>query len=418
MASPAFASPLSLSLAPASVAAQPSLRRTAFTSARSARVAAPHVTWPRVSPRASAAASDAGEYEALNASWAAENKSPESMIEYALEKFPGEVAIAFSGAEDVVCIEYASRTGKPFRVFALETGRLHAETLRFYAEVEKHYGIKIEYTFPDTEEVLELVNEKGLFSFYEDGHQECCRVRKVRPLRKKLGTLKAWITGQRKDQSPGTRTNIPTVQLDPAFKGAVDGVPAQGDLIKFNPLAEVSSSEVWATIRSVEVPYNALHTQGYISIGCEPCTTTVLPNQHEREARWAWEEATQKECGLHKGNISADAASAELADDFVTDSVAAENVVVFTKKDCPYCAELKALFGDIGINYAEHVVSEMENGGDIIAALERATAQKTAPNLFIGGKHVGGNEETQNLYKNGKLVGMLKEAGVEVAATV
>lgn len=340
------------------------------------------------------------------------------MIDYALEKFPGEVGIAFSGAEDVVCIEYASRTGKPYRVFALETGRLHAETLRFYAAVEKHYGIKIEYTFPDTQEVLDLVNEKGLFSFYEDGHQECCRARKVRPLRKKLGTLKAWITGQRKDQSPGTRNEIPCVQMDPAFKGTVGGVDAEGDLIKFNPLANMSGAEVWATIRSVEVPYNALHTQGYTSIGCEPCTTTVLPNQHEREARWAWEEATQKECGLHKGNISTDAASAELADDFVTDAVAKASVVLFSKTDCPYCAELKELFGKLQVTYTEIEVSTLENSGDVVAALERATGQSTAPNLFVGGKHVGGNEEAQNLHEAGKLVGMMKAAGVEVAVPV
>lgn len=309
-------------------------------------------------------------------------------------------------------IEFASRTKKPFRVFALDTGRLHHETYRFYAEVEKHYGIKIEYTFPDCAEVTELVNEKGLFSFYEDGHQECCRVRKVRPLRKKLSSLSAWITGQRKDQSPGTRAEIPIVQVDPAFKGSDDSV-----LIKYNPLANVSSSEVWATIRSTEVPYNALHTMGYVSIGCEPCTRPVLPNQHEREGRWWWEEATQKECGLHKGNISSDSASAELADDFVTDSVAADKVVLFTKKGCPYCASLKDLFNQLGAPYTEHEISEMSNYGDIVAALERATNQSTAPNLFIAGKHIGGNEETQKLHAAGDLLPILDAAGVQLAVS-
>ncbi len=86
---------------------------------------------------------------------------------------------------------------------SLDTGRLNPETYRLFDNVEKHYGIRIEYTFPDTQEVVDLVREKGMFSFYEDGHGECCRVRKVRPLRKQLTTLKAWITGQRKDQSPG-----------------------------------------------------------------------------------------------------------------------------------------------------------------------------------------------------------------------
>jgi adenylyl-sulfate reductase (glutathione) len=341
--------------------------------------------------------------------------SPVEVIDYALTNFPGEVAIAFSGAEDVVLVEYASRTGKPYRVFALDTGRLHPETYRFYSEVEKHYGIKIEYTFPESKEVTDLVNEKGLFSFYEDGHQECCRVRKVRPLRKKLSTLKAWITGQRKDQSPSTRNTVPLVQLDPAFKGTKDGVSGEGDLIKFNPLASTSSSDVWATIRAVEVPYNALHLEGYISIGCEPCTRPVLPNQHEREGRWWWEESTLKECGLHKGNISTDGAAAELADDFVTDAVAGAPVVLFTKAGCKYCAAAKQLFTDMGVSFDEHVISEMSNSGDIVAALERATGLATAPNIFIGGKHVGGNDTVQELHKIGGLKPLLLEAGVGVA---
>lgn len=363
-------------------------------------------------PRAVAAqpAKSAEDYEAMNAEWSAAAKTPQQILDHALTTFPGEVAIAFSGAEDVALIEYASRTKKPFRVFALDTGRLHAETYRFYAEVEKHYNIRLEYTFPNSEELIEFVNEKGLFSFYEDGHQECCRVRKVRPLRKKLSTLKAWITGQRKDQSPGTRADIPVIQLDPAFKGV-----GEGPLIKYNPLASVSSSDVWATIRATEVPYNALHTMGYVSIGCEPCTRPVLPNQHEREGRWWWEEATQKECGLHKGNISTDAAAAEYADEYVTDAVANNKVAVFTKEGCPHCKAMKELFDGLGVPYSEMEISNMENYGDLVAALERSTGQKTAPNLFIGGKHVGGNEEIQNLHKADKLLPMLNSAGVQLS---
>lgn len=383
------------------------MRTTAFLPTRATqRVPTPRLTSRRIM-RATV------DFDAVGAEWTAATgtarKTPTEVIAHALTNFPGEVAIAFSGAEDVVLIEYASRTKLPYRVFALDTGRLHPQTYRFYSEVEKHYGIRIEYTFPISEEVTTLVNEKGMFSFYEDGHQECCRVRKVRPLRRKLGTLSAWITGQRKDQSPGTRAEIPIIQTDPAFKGSNDSV-----LIKYNPLANVSSSEVWATIRSTEVPYNALHSMGYISIGCEPCTRPVLPNQHEREGRWWWEEATHKECGLHKGNISTDAAAAELADEYVLDSVAAEKVVVFTKKGCPHCASMKDLFSNLGVQLSEHEISEMENYGDIVAALERSTNQTTAPNLFIAGNHVGGNEQAQDLHSQGQLVPLLQEADVQV----
>jgi len=254
-----------------------------------------------------------------------DNASPLEIMDRALALYGPDIAIAFSGAEDVALIEYAHLTGRPFRVFSLETGRLNPETLQLFAEVEKRYNIHIQYMFPDASEVEELVRTKGLFSFYEDGHQECCRVRKVRPLRRALKGLRAWITGQRKDQSPGTRANVPIVQVDPAFEG-MDGGP--GSLIKWNPLSNVSGVSVWSFLRTMNVPVNALHSQGYVSIGCEPCTRAVLPNQHEREGRWWWEDAKAKECGLHKGNIdnSNDSTSIvgeriEFADLFTSESV-------------------------------------------------------------------------------------------------
>ncbi|OAY67213.1 probable 5'-adenylylsulfate reductase 1, chloroplastic [Ananas comosus] len=242
------------------------------------------------------------DYEKLAAEL--ENASPLEIIDKALERFGNDIAIAFSGAEDVALIEYAHLTGRPFRVFSLDTGRLNPETYRFFDEVEKHYGIRIEYMFPDAVEVQALVRSKGLFSFYEDGHQECCRVRKVRPLRRALSGLKAWITGQRKDQSPGTRAHIPVVQVDPSFEGMDGGI---GSLVKWNPVANVEGKDIWNFLRTMEVPVNSLHSQGYVSIGCEPCTRPVLPGQHEREGRWWWEDAKAKECGLHKGNIAQEA---------------------------------------------------------------------------------------------------------------
>jgi phosphoadenosine phosphosulfate reductase len=115
-------------------------------------------------------------------------------------------------------------------------------------------------------------------------------------LRRKLATLDAWVTGQRRDQSPGTRLAIEVIEEDKSF-GTADK-----PLIKVNPLANWTSAQVWEYIRDYEVPHNELHSRGFISIGCEPCTRAVLPNQHEREGRWWWEEETKKECGLHAGN--------------------------------------------------------------------------------------------------------------------
>lgn len=226
-----------------------------------------------------------------------EGRHPREIVARALREFPGQVAISFSGAEDVVVVDMACKEGGSFRVFSLDTGRLHPETYEFLERVRKHYGIAIEVFFPRPDAVEALVREKGLYSFYRDGHKECCGVRKVEPLRRALEPLAAWITGQRRDQSPGTRTAVPVIQLDPTF-GSADH-----PLVKFNPLAAWTSKQVWDYIMSNEVPYNRLHERGFISIGCEPCTRPVLPGQHERAGRWWWEEETQKECGLHAGNV-------------------------------------------------------------------------------------------------------------------
>lgn len=224
-------------------------------------------------------------------------KSPQDILTFALKQFDN-ITISFSGAEDVVLIDMASKIKRDIQVFSIDTGRLHPETYQFIDRVRKQYRIKIDVISPNTAEVEALVKEKGLFSFYEDGHKECCAIRKVKPLRRKLATIDAWITGQRKDQNPATRNSVPVIQVDTAFS------TEEKTLIKFNPLANWTSAQVWEYIRKNNVPYNKLHNQGFISIGCEPCTRAVLPNQHERLGRWWWEEAADKECGFHEINLT------------------------------------------------------------------------------------------------------------------
>lgn len=221
-----------------------------------------------------------------------QGKNPRKILRTALESFDN-IAISFSGAEDVVLIDLALNIRKDIKVFTLDTGRLHPETYRFIEKVRKHYQIEIELLTPDRDILDAFVKSKGLFSFYEDGHQECCGIRKIEPLQRKLAQLDAWITGQRKDQSLDTRQDIPEVQIDGAFS------TPEHTLIKFNPLLNWSSEQVWDHIEAYQVPFNELHERGYISIGCEPCTRSVLPNQHERAGRWWWEAGNKKECGMH-----------------------------------------------------------------------------------------------------------------------
>jgi phosphoadenosine phosphosulfate reductase len=224
------------------------------------------------------------------------HKNPKFILKKALSLYDN-IAISFSGAEDVVLIDMALGIRRDIRVFTLDTGRLHPETYRFIEKVRKHYQLGIELLTPDRDVLDSFVKKKGLFSFYEDGHEECCKIRKVEPLNRKLAHVEAWITGQRRDQSLDTRQEIPEVHIDNVFS------TAKGPLVKFNPLLNWNSAQVWDYIDANGVPYNELHGKGFISIGCEPCTRAILPNEHERAGRWWWEESTKKECGLHASRL-------------------------------------------------------------------------------------------------------------------
>jgi phosphoadenosine phosphosulfate reductase len=192
-------------------------------------------------------------------------------------------------AEDMVLTDLILQAKLPIRVFTLQTGRLHEETLAVLDAVSAHYGVDIEQYQPDPAAVETYVNTHGLNAFYEsiELRKSCCQIRKVEPLNRALAGNKAWITGQRRAQS-STRNDL-AVQEDDAAHG----------MQKFNPLADWSEDDVWHYIRSYGVPYNALHDRGYPSIGCEPCTRAIQPGEDIRAGRWWWEQPDQKECGLH-----------------------------------------------------------------------------------------------------------------------
>ena len=142
---------------------------------------------------------------------------------------------------------------------------------------------------PQPEAVDAYVAQNGLNAFYDsvEMRRECCRVRKVEPLGRALAGNKAWVTGQRRAQS-STRAELHVQEDDPAH-----------GMVKFNPLADWSEQDVWNYIRDHGVPYNALHDQGYPSIGCAPCTRAIEPGEDVRAGRWWWENPDSKECGLH-----------------------------------------------------------------------------------------------------------------------
>jgi len=205
------------------------------------------------------------------------------------QEFTPAVFASSLAAEDMVLTDLILKARLPIGIFSLETGRLHKETLAMVDKVREHYGYEIALYRPQTDAVDAYVAQNGLNAFYDsiEMRRECCRIRKVEPLSRALAGNKAWITGQRRAQST-TRSEL-AVQEDDAAHG----------IVKFNPLAEWSEQDVWDYLRSNGVPYNALHDQGYPSIGCEPCTRSIQPGEDVRAGRWWWENPDSKECGLH-----------------------------------------------------------------------------------------------------------------------
>jgi phosphoadenosine phosphosulfate reductase len=220
-----------------------------------------------------------------------EGKTPREIIIWGLGFFgTGKIALSSSlGAEDQVLTDMILKMNPSARIFTLDTGRLPQETYDVISETMRKYNMKYEVLFPESKDVAEMENSFGPNLFYEsiEKRKLCCEVRKIKPLRKILSTLDAWICGLRREQSV-TRTEVEKIGLDENFS-----------LLKLNPLADWSEKDVWNYIRENNVPCNKLHGEGYPSIGCAPCTRAVKPGEHPRAGRWWWEEPEKKECGLH-----------------------------------------------------------------------------------------------------------------------
>ncbi|MDQ1388662.1 MAG: phosphoadenosine phosphosulfate reductase [Acidobacteriaceae bacterium] len=215
---------------------------------------------------------------------AAETWRPEQVLEWAFARFGNTVAISSAfGAEGMALIDIASRVRKGFRLFTLDTEFLFPETYNLMDQVEQRYGITIEKVYPlNSPEEQERLHGAAL---WERNPDQCCNLRKVEPLRRKLGELRAWITSIRRDQTTA-RAGAGKVEWDEKF-----------GLVKINPIVDWSSKQVWQYIRQHNVPFNKLHERSYPSIGCTHCTRAVRPGEDPRAGRWSGSSKT--ECGLH-----------------------------------------------------------------------------------------------------------------------
>ena len=222
---------------------------------------------------------------------AVEGKNAEGAVREAFRIVPADRLVLASSVsiEDQVLTHLACAVHPQPRIFTLDTGRLFPETYETMERTMQRYGFRYEVLAPDTQELEEMVRTQGPNLFYRsvELRELCCAVRKIHPLRRVLATADAWLCGLRREQSV-TRRAAEQVEWDETF-----------GLCKINPLIDWTESQVWEFIRQHSVPYNALHDQGYPSIGCAPCTRAVKPGDGLRAGRWWWENPEHRECGLH-----------------------------------------------------------------------------------------------------------------------
>jgi phosphoadenosine phosphosulfate reductase len=171
----------------------------------------------------------------------------------------------------------------------LDTGRLFNETYNVWAKTQDKYGFKIKAFNPKGEATEAFIAQNGINGFYNsiEARKACCTIRKVEPLTRALNGADGWVTGLRGDQSDA-RTKVQFAEFDTAR-----------NLIKFNPLYDWSRDKVVQFTADNNVPINALHATGFVSIGCAPCTRAISAGEPERAGRWWWEDEAAKECGLH-----------------------------------------------------------------------------------------------------------------------
>ncbi|SJZ63704.1 phosphoadenylyl-sulfate reductase [Sediminibacterium ginsengisoli] len=219
-----------------------------------------------------------------------EGKSETEAIVFLAARFPGEVTFSTSfSMEDQVITDLISCSGAGVSCFTLDTGRMFPETYSTWTRTSERYNMPIVPYYPDTTLLETFIGTNGPDAFYRSPElrSECCRIRKVIPLKRALTGKKIWITGLRAAHSPG-RNHMQLLEWDET-----------NQLIKYQPLLHWTNEEVSTYIHSAAIPYNPLHDKGFVSIGCAPCTRAIQPGEDFRAGRWWWEDNSKKECGLH-----------------------------------------------------------------------------------------------------------------------
>lgn len=219
------------------------------------------------------------------------------LIALAFKEFGKRIAIGTSLQKTgSVIIDLASKSGLEYSVFFVDTLFNYDETIEFYHDIQKHYGIEIERLTPKPEDIEKLYETFGQFPWFSEfGRARCCEIRKRLPLIKKLQDLDGWISGLRSDQSDHRKKS--------AQKVAVVNMGGR-EVVKINPLFDWTQEQIESYIKDNKVPYNKLYDyvspygERFREIGCKPCHIPVKDDAPKRAGKWPWEQS-QKECGLH-----------------------------------------------------------------------------------------------------------------------
>lgn len=209
--------------------------------------------------------------------------APDMLRELITGELSGRSASVSSfGAESAVLLHMVASIDADVPVIFTNTQKMFGETLAYRDELSERLGLTDLRVFRPDPRLLRLKDDKGLrWSYDPDG---CCEIRKVEPLRRALAPFSAWISG-RKGFQAGTRQALPRFEVE-------DG------RLKINPLADWPKADLEAYFVAHELPRHPLEAQGYLSIGCAPCTSRVQPGEDPRAGRWrGWDKV---ECGIHQ----------------------------------------------------------------------------------------------------------------------
>ena len=223
-----------------------------------------------------------------------ESLSPEAALETVLAANPDARACLTSSfqVEDMTVLHLLRKRIPDVPVLFLETGYHFAQTYEYRDRMAREWSLNLVSVLPK-QTVKEQESAFGIL--YQTDPTRCCQFRKVDPLLGALEPFDIWFTGLRREQSP-TRKNLKKVELHQ--------LPTGKTLWKVSLLADWNWAQVWNYVNANGISHLPQYDEGYLSIGCQPCTALPADPNNPRSGRWG---GTKLECGIHTFSKRAEA---------------------------------------------------------------------------------------------------------------